>query len=300
MSFQGPDTKWRGAIVSAGFGLCCCGEINWCRHDIVRPCERFVGILFLCAASVCGPAAAQPSPDTIARGKALAEAADCASCHTADPAKPFAGGKRIDTPFGGIYSPNLTPDRDTGIGAWSDEDFRRALRDGVAPNGSRYYPAFPYPYFTKLTREDILAIRAYLATLAPVHSVTPAAGAALAAELSHRDAGLELSVLPARPVRAEPVQKPAMESRRLSGRGRGTLWRLPHPQEHVRRRQARSGLWRRPGAGLVCAAARRRAAQRTEIMERRRSSSNICRAAATDAAMPMARWPRSWSIRPRR
>jgi mono/diheme cytochrome c family protein len=132
------------------------------------------GILFLCAASVCGPAAAQPSPDTISRGKALAEAADCAGCHTADPAKPFAGGKRIDTPFGGIYSPNLTPDRDTGLGAWSDEDFRRALRDGVAPNRSRYYPAFPYPYFTKLTREDILAIRAYLATLTPVHSVTPA------------------------------------------------------------------------------------------------------------------------------
>ena len=135
--------------------------------------RAILGILFLCAASVCGPAGAQPSRDTVARGKALAEAADCASCHTADPARPFAGGKRIDTPFGGIYSPNLTPDRETGLGAWSDEDFRRALRDGVAPSGSRYYPAFPYPYFTKLTREDILAIRAYLATLAPVHSVTP-------------------------------------------------------------------------------------------------------------------------------
>jgi mono/diheme cytochrome c family protein len=135
--------------------------------------RAILGIMLLCAASVCGPAGAQPSSDTIARGKALAEAADCASCHTADPARPFAGGKRIDTPFGGIYSPNLTPDRETGIGAWSDEDFRRALRDGVAPSGSRYYPAFPYPYFTKLTREDILAIRAYLATLAPVHSVTP-------------------------------------------------------------------------------------------------------------------------------
>ena len=69
-----------------------------------------------------------PSPETIARGKALVDAADCASCHTADPAKPFAGGKRIDTPFGGIYSPNLTPDRDTGIGAWSDDEFYRALR----------------------------------------------------------------------------------------------------------------------------------------------------------------------------
>jgi mono/diheme cytochrome c family protein len=135
--------------------------------------RAILGILFLCAASVYGPAGAQPSPDTIARGKALAEAADCAGCHTADPAKPFAGGKRIDTPFGAIYSPNLTPDRDTGLGAWSDADFRRALREGVAPNGSRYYPAFPYPYFTKLAREDIVAIHAYLGTLAPVHSITP-------------------------------------------------------------------------------------------------------------------------------
>ena len=72
-----------------------------------------------------------------------------------------------------IYSPNLTPDRDTGLGAWSDEDFHRALRYGVAPDGSRYYPAFPYPYFTKLTRDDILAIRAYLATLTPFRNKTP-------------------------------------------------------------------------------------------------------------------------------
>src|SRR5437763_9185813 len=107
----------------------------------------------------------EPIAEDIARGKALTDAGDCASCHTADPAKPFAGGKRIDTPFGGIYSPNLTPDRDTGIGGWSDEDFRRALREGVAPDGSRYYPAVPYPNFTKLTRPDILAIRAFLAML---------------------------------------------------------------------------------------------------------------------------------------
>jgi mono/diheme cytochrome c family protein len=120
-----------------------------------------------------GRARAEPSAETIAHGKALTEAGDCASCHTADPAKPFAGGKRIDTPFGTIYSPNLTPDRDTGLGGWSDEDFRRALREGVAPDGSRYYPAFPYPNFTKMTRDDILAIRAYLATLAPVRNTPP-------------------------------------------------------------------------------------------------------------------------------
>src|ERR1043166_9708023 len=128
----------------------------------------------LCAAFACGGARAQTaSAETIARGKALAEAADCAGCHTDDPAKPLAGGKRIDTPFGAIYSPNLTPDRETGLGAWSDDEFYRALHDGIARNGTRYYPAFPYPYFTKMTRDDVLSIRAFLATLIPVHNAAP-------------------------------------------------------------------------------------------------------------------------------
>ena len=127
--------------------------------------------VLLCTAFTAARAETEASEEDIAHGKALVIAGDCASCHTADPARPFAGGKRINTPFGGIYSPNLTPDRDTGLGAWSEGDFHRALRSGVAPDGSRYYPAFPYPYFTKLTRQDIEAIRVYLATLAPVHSV---------------------------------------------------------------------------------------------------------------------------------
>ena len=138
-----------------------------CAHRVILAC------VLLCTASTAGRAQTEPVADTIARGKALAIAGDCASCHTADPAKPFAGGKRIDTPFGGIYSANLTPDRDTGLGDWSDEDFHRALRYGVAPNGSRYYPAFPYPNFTRLTRQDIGAIRAYLATLTPVTNRPP-------------------------------------------------------------------------------------------------------------------------------
>jgi mono/diheme cytochrome c family protein len=141
--------------------------------------ERFdtrgaiLATLLLCSAFSFGQARAEVSPDTIERGKALTVAADCASCHTQDPAKPFAGGKRIDTPFGAIYSPNLTPDRETGLGGWSDADFSRALRNGVAPDGARYYPAFPYPHFTKMTRDDLLALRAYLATLAPFRNATP-------------------------------------------------------------------------------------------------------------------------------
>jgi mono/diheme cytochrome c family protein len=135
--------------------------------------RAILGVVLLCTAFGSGQARAQPPAETVARGKALTVAADCASCHTADPARPFAGGKRIDTPFGGIYSPNLTPDRDTGLGAWSDDEFYRALHDGAARDGSRYYPAFPYPNFTKMTRDDVLAIRAYLATLTPFRNTRP-------------------------------------------------------------------------------------------------------------------------------
>jgi mono/diheme cytochrome c family protein len=134
--------------------------------------RAILACLFLCSAFTIARAA-EPLPETIAHGKALVDAGDCAGCHTADPDKPFAGGVRIDTPFGAITSPNLTPDRDTGIGAWSEQDFYRALRAGTAPDGSHYYPAFPYPYFAKLTRGDILAIHAYLSTLAPQANKTP-------------------------------------------------------------------------------------------------------------------------------
>ena len=131
--------------------------------------QALVGLV-LCSAVAGAAVAAEPSPELIAYGKTLVEAGDCAGCHTADPAKPFAGGKRIDTPFGAIYAPNLTPDRETGIGAWTDDNFTRAVRTGTAPDGSLYYPAFPYPYFTRMTKDDTLAIRAYLGTLAPVVS----------------------------------------------------------------------------------------------------------------------------------
>jgi len=107
--------------------------------------RAILATLLLCSAFVPAPVSAEPSPEDIAHGKALVEAGDCAGCHTADPAKPFAGGKRIDTPFGAIYSPNLTPDRDTGIGAWSDQDFHGALRYGVAPTAPATIRRFPIP-----------------------------------------------------------------------------------------------------------------------------------------------------------
>lgn len=170
-----------------------------------RTPRAILAIVFLCTAFSFGPALADPSAETIARGKALTVAADCTGCHTADPAKPFAGGKRIDTPFGAIFSPNLTPDRETGLGAWSDEDFTRALRYGVAPDGSRYYPAFPYPNFTKLTRQDLLAIRAYLATLTPFRNTCPPPQ--LLWPLNHRVVMRAWNLLFFRPGIFEPYQQ---------------------------------------------------------------------------------------------
>jgi mono/diheme cytochrome c family protein len=108
--------------------------------------------------------------DPVARGEYLARAADCIACHTVAGKEPFAGGVAFKMPFGTIYSSNITADKDTGIGAWSDDDFVRALHAGVDRNGEPLYPAFPYTSYTELSREDILAIKAYLCSLPVVHA----------------------------------------------------------------------------------------------------------------------------------
>ena len=111
---------------------------------------------------------APPSATVLARGEYLVKAADCVACHSVtDSGRPFAGGVAFKLPFGTLYSSNITPDA-TGIGNWSDEDFVRAVREGVRKDGSHLYPAFPYTAYTQLSRGDVLAIKAYLFTLAPV------------------------------------------------------------------------------------------------------------------------------------
>jgi hypothetical protein len=89
------------------------------------------------------------------------------ACHTRPGGQPFEGGLAIDTPFGTLYTPNITPAKDAGIGDFSDADFVRALHDGIAPNGKPYYPALPYPSYTKVAKDDLLAIKDYLFTLEP-------------------------------------------------------------------------------------------------------------------------------------
>lgn len=102
-------------------------------------------------------------------GRYMLAVADCAACHT-DPrgGEPFAGGRPIETPFGAVVASNITPDRETGIGAWTDDDFADALQHGFGKDGHMIYPAMPYPYYTHMTRRDVDAIHAYLKTLKPV------------------------------------------------------------------------------------------------------------------------------------
>ncbi|WP_027582213.1 cytochrome c [Bradyrhizobium sp. Ai1a-2] len=118
----------------------------------------------------------EPDPQEftqIEHGRYLATAADCISCHTIPGSKPFAGGRAIETPFGNIISANLTPDLDTGIGAWSDEAFDAAVRKGIGRHGGFLYPAMPYTAYAKLSRDDVLAIRAYLGSIEPVRNNVP-------------------------------------------------------------------------------------------------------------------------------
>ncbi len=107
----------------------------------------------------------------IEKGKYLTIAGDCAACHTAqENGKPFAGGRPIETPFGTIVSANITPDQETGIGAWTGAEFRAALKTGIGKGGVHLYPAMPYVYYSKMTDEDVAAIWAYLSTLKPVRN----------------------------------------------------------------------------------------------------------------------------------
>ena len=103
------------------------------------------------------------------RGQYLSKAAGCLGCHTeeSDKAQPFAGGRALKTPFGIFYGPNITPHPEAGIGRWTEQDFVRALREGRRPDGAHYFPAFPYPSFTRINDQDLRDLWAYLRTLPP-------------------------------------------------------------------------------------------------------------------------------------
>jgi mono/diheme cytochrome c family protein len=117
--------------------------------------------------SLTGAALAEDTQsfDRIERGRYLA---DCAGCHTAPGGAPFAGGLALETPFGTLVAPNITPDPETGIGNMTNDEFLATLHEGRSHNGKRLYPAMPYPAYTKITDDDVLAMRTYFATIAPI------------------------------------------------------------------------------------------------------------------------------------
>jgi mono/diheme cytochrome c family protein len=134
--------------------------------------------IVMLALSGCALAQGQPQPAAkpaasitpdVARGEYLVKAGGCVGCHTAEKkdAQPFAGGRALKTPFGTFYGPNITPHPTAGIGGWTEAQFVRAMRHGERPDGSNYFPAFPYPSFTKINDADLGALWAYLRSLPP-------------------------------------------------------------------------------------------------------------------------------------
>jgi mono/diheme cytochrome c family protein len=137
---------------------------------VAARCGTLLFVAWVAVIAVKCALAEAPGDDRVKRGEYLARAGDCIACHTAPGGRPFSGGVELKTPFGSIFSPNITPDKQTGIGEWSDEEFYRAMHEGIGRHGEYLYPAFPFPWYTNVSRHDVLAIKAYLFSLAPVQA----------------------------------------------------------------------------------------------------------------------------------
>jgi len=122
------------------------------------------------AADPTGVPANLASADIVERGEYLARGADCRACHTVLRDRLYAGGLPLLLPFGTLYSTNITPDKETGIGNYSDQDFLNAVQRGIRRDGTRLYPAMPFPSYTHMTDADVLAIKAYLFSVPAVHT----------------------------------------------------------------------------------------------------------------------------------
>ena len=138
-------------------------------RDLPRKIKRLTA-LFAALLLVSGGSPAPAEADSIARGAYLAAAAGCDQCHTdvEDKGRPYAGGRELDTPFGRLFTPNITPDPDTGTGRWGFADFERALRWGIAPDDSHYRPAFPFPFYNRMTENDLADVVAFLGSVPAV------------------------------------------------------------------------------------------------------------------------------------
>jgi mono/diheme cytochrome c family protein len=146
------------------------------------------------------------APELVRRGAELAALGYCASCHTAEEGKPFAGGRPLATPFGTIFGTNITPDAETGIGLWSQAAFARAIREGIDRTGADLYPAFPYDHFTKLEDGDIEALYAFVMTRQPVRAANPANHLAFPFNLRPLLVGWKLLFLHKEPLRPDDTK----------------------------------------------------------------------------------------------
>lgn len=154
---QGPDANTHRTFGRARAGRTFWGLCLW-------------AIVLAATGAPAGSATADPpnDDDAVQRGRYLARAANCQSCHTREGGAPYAGGVAFDTPFGTLYSTNITPDTTTGLGDWSQGDFLRALHEGIGDEGEQLYPAFPYTSYTDMSRADIAALWTYLKTVPAV------------------------------------------------------------------------------------------------------------------------------------
>jgi mono/diheme cytochrome c family protein len=146
-------------------------------RDVPRKAKRLTAAVAAILLAPGGLAAGATDTGSAARGAYLAAAAGCDQCHT-DPAsgdRPYAGGRALETRFGTVFAPNITPDRETGIGRWGLADLERAMRWGVAPDDTHYLPVFPFPFYNRLTRDDLSDLKAFLDSLPPVSRVNETA-----------------------------------------------------------------------------------------------------------------------------
>jgi mono/diheme cytochrome c family protein len=156
---------------------------------------------------------AEPIPDSpnapqLRRGQYLVAAGDCMSCHLRDGGQPLAGGLGLKTPFGVIYSPNITSDKDTGIGNWTADQFYRAMHDGIDDEGKNLYPAFPYPWFRIVSREDSDAILAFLKSTPAVRYTPPNNDLTFPLGFRFTVKGWNLLYLNSHDFKADPAQSP--------------------------------------------------------------------------------------------
>ena len=152
-------------------------------------------------------------------GKYLTTAGDCEACHTAPGGQRFAGGLYMNTPFGPISTPNITPDRETGIGNYTDDQFYRLFHQGVNAKGEHIYPVMPFPWYTKVRRDDTLAIKAYLFSLQPVNAPRKPLKLAFPFNVRAGLIGWDAVFLKAGEFKPDPKQSEEVNRGRLSGAG---------------------------------------------------------------------------------